>query len=116
MYPIICICYWSDNPSQPSRGIPNKIYDPLESGPGRMGHLFRSFPTKPYCDRFKTAYEVINMFSKPFPPPPGRRIICRHASGYLGIKHRFNAFTAMPLVWYQNVGQFMVDTLAHLAA
>ncbi len=116
MYPIICICYRTDNPCQPTRGISHKISDPPESGPGRAGHLLRSFPAKPYCDRFKTAYEVICISSEPFPPPPDRRIICRHANSSFGIEHGFDAFTAVPLVWYQNVGQFMMDTSAHLAA
>jgi|LSQX01.3.fsa_nt_gb hypothetical protein len=116
MYPIICICYRSDDPCQPTRGIPHKFYDPLESGPGRSGHLLRSFPAKLYCDRFKTACEMICIPSEPFLPPPDRRIICRHANGPSGIEHGFDAFTAMPLVWYQNVGQFMMDTSAHLTA
>lgn len=55
MYPIICIGYRADNPCQPTWRISHKIYDPLESGLGRMGHLLRSSPAKPYGDRFKTA-------------------------------------------------------------
>jgi hypothetical protein len=116
MYPIICICYRTDDSCQPSHSIPHKIYDPLESGLGRTGHLLRSFSSNPCRDRLKTAYEVICISSEPFPPPPDRRIICRHANGSFRIEHGFDAFTAMPLVWYQNIRQFMMDTPALFAA
>jgi hypothetical protein len=116
MYPIICICYRSDDSCQPTRGIPNEFYDPPESGLGRTCHLLRSFPAKPYCNRFKTAYEVICISSEPFSPPPNRRIVCRNANNSFGIEHGFDVFTAVPLVWYQNIGEFMMDTSAHLAA
>jgi len=59
---------------------------------------------------------VIHISPEPFPPPPDRRIICRHANGSFRIEHGFDAFTAMPLVRYQNVRQFVMDTPAHFAA
>ncbi len=81
-----------------------------------MGYLLRSFPAKPYGDGFKTAQEVIRISSKPVPPPSDRRIICCHTKGSLGGEHGFDAFTAMPLVGYQDIRQFMVNAPAHLAA
>jgi len=115
MYPIICICYRTDDPRQPTRGITYKIYDPLESEPGRSGHLLRSSSAKLYRYGFKAACEVVYVFSEPFPPPSDRRIICCHANDSIRIEHGFDAFTAMTFVWYQNVRQFMMDTPAHLA-
>ena len=116
MYPIICICYRADNPCQPTWCIPHKIHDPLEPGLGRTGYLLHSYPVKPHCYGFKTAQKVLHTSSKPFPPSSDRRIICCHAKGSFGVEYGFDTFTAMPLVWYQNVGQFMMDTSAHLTA
>jgi hypothetical protein len=59
---------------------------------------------------------VIHTSSEPAPPPPDRWIIRRHAKGSSGVEYGFDAFTAMSLVGHQDVGQFMVNTPAHLAA
>jgi hypothetical protein len=86
MYSIICICYQTDNPYQPTRGAsPTKSMTFWNLDWEVWGGLYPSqFSCQASLQWIQDSLKVLYTSSELFSPPSNYRIICHHVKSSLG--------------------------------